>query len=90
MATYPPSSTRVGCAIAALLGVPPTTDRDEIRCQLLYHPQNPRYTIWVKGPSRAGLAAALTTSLKRAFEVSDDHWLLLLNEAEQLLLDTGC
>lgn len=90
MSSYPPSSTRVGSAIAVLLGVSSSTELDQIRCQLVYHPLNPRYTVWVKGTSRVALGAALTTTLKRPFAATDDHWLLQLDEAEHLLVHTDC
>ena len=90
MAFYPPSSTRLQSAVTSLLrpGDGDTSDRS-VRCQLLYRPTEPSYTVWARSGIRAWLSDALAGVLGRPFTKSDDHWVLELKEAETLLAATG-
>jgi hypothetical protein len=90
MAFYPPSTTRLQSAVTSLLrpGDGDTSERS-VRCQLLYRPTNPSYTVWARSGIRERLSDALAGVLERSFSVSDDHWVLELTEAEALLAATS-
>jgi hypothetical protein len=90
MASYPPSTARLCTAVASLMH-PGDGDRSElsVRCQLVYRPTDPSYTLWVRDGLKASLSAALAGVLDRPFTVSDNHWVLELHEAEALLAATS-
>jgi hypothetical protein len=86
MSFRPPSTTSIYEAVSSLLR-PADGDRSEhsIRCQLIYNPAAPSYTLWVRSGIRESMSAALAAELGRPFEVSSDYWTLELKEAESLL-----
>jgi hypothetical protein len=90
MASYPPSTARLHAAVTSLMQ-PGDGDRSEqsVRCQLVYRPTDPTYTLWVRHGLKQSLSVALTTVLERPFTVSDNHWVLELSEAEALLAATN-
>jgi hypothetical protein len=90
MASYPPSTTRLYTAVTSLMQ-PGDGDRSEqsVRCQLVYRPTNSTYTLWVRHGLKESLSVALATVLERPFVVSENHWVLDLNEAEALLTATS-
>ena len=90
MASYPPSTARLHAAVTSLMQ-PDDGDRSEqsVRCQLLYRPTNSSYTLWVRSGLKESISVALASVLKRPFAVSDNHWVLDLNEAEALLTATS-
>jgi hypothetical protein len=86
MSFNPPSTTSVYGAVSSLLRSA-DGDRSErsIRCQLVYNPAAPSYTLWVRSGIREAMSAALATELGRPFEVNSDYWTLELKEVESLL-----
>jgi|KBSSwiStaDraftv2_1062776.scaffolds.fasta_scaffold155978_2 hypothetical protein len=86
MSFNPPSTTSVYGVVSSLLR-PADGDRSErsIRCQLVYNPAAPSYTLWVRSGIREAMSAALATELGRPFEVNSDYWTLELKEVESLL-----
>lgn len=90
MSFRPPSTTSIYEAVSSLLR-PADGDRSErsIRCQLIYNPAAPSYTLWVRSGIRESMSAALAAELGRPFEVSSDYWTLELKEAESLLASTN-
>lgn len=91
MISYPPSAARLQTAVGELLRLADVDSSERtVRCQLVYHPTKPSYTVWGQSTVREGLSAALVRVLNRPFAVSDNHWVVELNEAEALLTATSC
>jgi hypothetical protein len=90
MPFYPPSSARLRSAVTSLLR-PGDGDTSEqsVRCQLLYSPTIPSYTVWARSGIREWLSDALAGVLERPFTRTDNHWVLELKEAEALLAATN-
>ena len=90
MASYPPSTARLHTAVTSLMQ-PGDGDRSEqsVRCQLVYHPTTPSYTLWVRAGLKESLSVALASVLERPFTVADNHWVLERHEAETLLKATS-
>jgi hypothetical protein len=86
MSFDPPSTASVYEALSALLR-PADGDRSErsIRCQLIYNPAAPSYTLWVRSGIRESMSAALASELGRPFAVTSDYWTLELKEVESLV-----
>ena len=90
MSFNPPSTTSVYNAVSSLLR-PTDGDRTErsIRCQLIYDPTTPSYTVWVRSGIREWVSASLASQLGRPFAVTSDYWTLRLEEVESLLASTS-
>jgi hypothetical protein len=90
MPFYPPSTARLHSAVTSLMQ-PGDGDRSEqsVRCQLVYRPTDASYTLWVRGGLKESLSVALAGVLERPFTVSDNHWVLELQEVEALLTATS-
>jgi hypothetical protein len=90
MPLYPPSTARLHAAVTSLM-LPDDGDRSEqsVRCQLVYRPSTSSYTLWVRGGLKESVSVALAGVLERPFPVSDNHWMLELNEVEALLAATS-
>ena len=90
MSFRPPSTTSVYNAVSSLLR---STDGDRsersIRCQLIYDPIAPSYTLWVRSGLREWMSTVLASSLGRTFAVSNDYWTLKLEEVESLVASTN-
>jgi len=89
MTLRPPSTSKVYRAIVSLLR-PHDGDASErsVRCQMLYHPSDASYTVWVRSGIRQWMSTALASALGRPFSESDDYWLLQREEVESLLATT--
>ena len=91
MAFYPPSTVRLEAAVSALLDRGDCDVAERVfRCQLVYRPIDPTYTVWAQSAIRASVAAAFARVLQRPFTVADDHWVLNLGEVEALLAEASC
>ena len=84
MTPHPPSALHVHSAITNLMRWERDAD-PSLRCQLVYDPNRPTYTVWSRGPLRESVGAALASELGRPFAQSEDYWTLELSEAETLL-----
>ena len=86
MTFAPPSTSTVHRAIITLLR-PSDGDSSErsIRCQMIYHPTDVSYTVWVRSGIREWMSTALASALGRPFAVSDDYWVLQREDVESLL-----
>ena len=91
MSFYPPSTLRLEAAVNALLDLVDCGPAQRVlRCQLVYRPTDPSYTVWAQAGIRPLVSNALSKALQRPFVVSDNHWELNLAEVEALLAPPNC